>query len=207
MHWLECELGRRDLARKGLQALLERPSLLPIDRLAIEATLLHAGGPPHSADLLDRIAGLDDFPMRARLLVLARPGCDAKAILPLLSATAATARDCGAMGLWLDLQLARLAALRDAGRSAEAAQTALALWPRLDQGLVGMGLFDRQASAVVRALPDSHASLAGTVRLRISAWRDRAASTLPEPWRENYLARSPSMLGESPSARGPRLAR
>ncbi len=206
MHWLECELGRRDLARKGLQALLERPGLLAIDRLAIEATLLHAGGPPHSADLLDRIAGLDDFPMRARLLVLARPGCDAKAILPLLSATAATARDCGAMGLWLDLQLARLAALRDAGRSAEAAQSALALWARLDQGLVGMGLFDRQASAVVMALLDSHASLAGTVRLRISAWRDQAASTLPEPWRENYLARSPSMLGDSPSARGPRLA-
>lgn len=207
MHWLECELGRRDLARKGLQALLDRPNLLPIDRIAIEATLLHAGGPPHSADLLDRIAGLDDFPMRARLLALARSGCDAKAILPLLSATAATARDCGAMGLWLDLQLGRLAALREAGRSAEAAQTAVALWAQLDQGLVGMGLFDRHAAEVVVALPDSHATLAGTVRLRISAWRDQAASTLPEPWRGNYLARSPSALRDLPSARGLRLAR
>jgi hypothetical protein len=97
--------------------------------------------------------------------------------------------------------------LRDAGRSAEAAQTALALWARLDQGLVGMVLFDHQASGIVVALPDSHASLVGTVRLRISAWRDQAASTLPEPWRENYLARSPAMIGDSPSARGPRLAR
>ena len=163
MHWLECELGRRDLARKGLQALLDRPNLLAIDRLAIEATLLHAGGRRTARICWTASPASTTSPMRARLLVLARPGCDAKAILPLLSATAATARDCGAMGLWLDLQLARLTSLRDAGRSAEAAQTALALWARPDQGLVGMGLFDHQASGIVVALPDSHASLVGTV--------------------------------------------
>ncbi|HEY1127962.1 MAG TPA: AAA family ATPase [Roseateles sp.] len=200
VHWLQHELGRGDLARKGLQALLERPDLLPIDRTAIEATLLHAGGRTRSDDLLDRIVALDDFPMRARLLSLAQSGCDAQQILPLLSASAATARDCGARGLWRDLQAARVAALRSTGRRDEAAQAALSLWPSLDEGLAGLGLFSRLAAEVAAALGDSHAELAATIRLRVSAWRAKAASTLPEPWRQNYLSRAPGVLPTKPSS-------
>ncbi|ODV09647.1 MAG: hypothetical protein ABT20_10255 [Rubrivivax sp. SCN 70-15] len=208
MHWLQHELGRGDLARTGLAALLERPDLLPIDRTAIEATLLHAGGRPGGTDLLDRIAAIDDFPMRARLLSLAAPGCDARQIVPLLSVTAATARDCGARGLWLDLQLARVAALRSDGRQDEAAQIALSLLPLLEQGLVGMGLFSRMGAEVAAALSTGHSELAATIQRRVAAWRSRAASTLPEPWQHNYLARAPSVLAvRAPSARGLSLDR
>lgn len=202
VHWLQHELGRGDLARKGLQALLARPDLLPTDRIALEATLLQAGGRARSADLLDRIAALDDFPMRARLLSLAQPGCDVRQVVPLLSASAATARDCGARGLWLDLQVGRVAALRVAGRRDEAAQAALSLWPALDEGLVSQGLFPRLAAELAAALGEPHPELAATIRLRAAAWRHQAASTLPGPWRESYLAQAPGVLPvKPPSAR------
>ena len=127
MHWLECELGRRDLACRAAGA--ARPAEPAADRPP-----RHRGHPAARgrAAAQRRSAGPHRRPRRLPMTrdcscwhdpaATRRRSCRCSAQRQRPHATA------GAMGLWLDLQLARLAALRDAGRSAEAAQTALALW-------------------------------------------------------------------------------
>ena len=122
-----------------------------------------------------------------------RPACrhEPERILPLLALSAAAARDQGAHGLWLTLQTRRVAALRSAGRVAEAREQALAVWQRVEDGVAGLEMFPRLAADLCTALADTHAGLMQVIALRASAWMQRAAATLPAEWRQNYLMRSP----------------
>ena len=202
LHGLQFELGRRDLALKGLRALRARDDLQPPERIALDAELLRIGDSLDSAALLEQVVALDDFPLRARMLCLAQPGCDPLRILPLLALSAAAARDQGAHGLWLTLQTRRVAALRMAGRGTEAQEQALAVWQRVEDGIVGVEMFPRLAAEVCAALGDTHADLVQVIALRAAAWMQRAAASLPAEWRQNYLMRSPILQTLPPRARG-----
>jgi DNA-binding SARP family transcriptional activator len=202
LHALQFELGRRDLALKGLQALRARDDLPAVERVALDADLLRAGEALDSAALLEQIVSLGDFPLRARLLCIAQPGCDQLRILPLLGLSAAAAHDQGAHGLWLTPQTHRVAALRLAGRAAEAHEQALAIWQRIEEGITGIEMFPRLAAELCAALADTHADLMQVIALRASAWMQRAAATLPAEWRQNYLTRAPILETLPPRARG-----
>ena len=202
LHALQFELGRRDLALKGLRALRARADLQALERVALDAALLRVGDSVDSAALLEQVVALDDFPLRARLLCLAQPGCDPVHILPLLGWSAAAARDHGAHGLWLTLQTRRVAALRMAGRPTEATEQALAVWQRVEEGISGIELFPRMAADLCTALADTHIDLMQVMALRAGAWMQRAAATLPAEWRQNYLMRSPILQNVPPRARG-----
>ena len=202
LHGLQFELGRRDLALKGLRALRARDDLQPPERIALDAELLRVGAKLDSAALLEQVVALDDFPLRVRILCLAQPGCDPVHILPLLALSAAAARDQGAHGLWLTLQTRRVAALRMAGRAAQAQEQALAVWQRVEDGIAGIEVFPRMAADLCAALSDSHADQMQVIALRASAWMQRAAATLPVEWRQNYLSRSPILQTLPPRARG-----
>ncbi len=115
LHALQFELGRRDLALKGLRDLRGRAGLQADEKTLLEAELLRVGDSVDGADLLEQAVAIVDFPVHARVLCLLQPGCDALRILPLLNAGAGTARSHGAHGLWLSLQTRRVAALRAVG--------------------------------------------------------------------------------------------
>ena len=202
LHGLQFELGRRDLALKGLRALRARDGLQPPERIALDAELLRVGAKLDSVALLEQVVALDDFPLRVRILCLAQPGCDPVHILPLLALSAAAARDQGAHGLWLTLQTHRVAALRMAGRAAQAQEQALAVWQRVEDGIAGVEVFPRMAADLCAALSDTHADQMQVIALRASAWMQRAAATLPVEWRQNYLSRSPILQTLPPRARG-----
>jgi len=121
------------------------------------------------------------------------PACVPALVLPVLSVTAAAARDQGAMGTWLGLQTRRAAVLRALGRDAEATEIALALWPFVDRGVVAADPFPHIAAELCLSLAPSQSALARMLSMRVSAWTLQAASTLPAPWRDNYLARSPAL--------------
>ncbi len=199
---LQFELGRGDMALKGLRALRARTDLPTQVRIGLDAELLHVGETLDSAALLEQIVALDDFPLRVRLLCLAQPGCEPWRILPLLGLSAAAARDQGAHGLWLTLQTRRVAALRLAGRMLEAQEQALAVWQRVEDGIVGIELFPRLAAELCATLADTHPDLMQAVALRASAWMQLAAATLPPEWRQNYLMRAPILQSLPPRARG-----
>ena len=187
-----------------------RADLQPPDRITLDAELVRAGENLDTEALLEQIVGLDDFPLRVRLLCLAQPGFLPLRILPLLSLSAAAARDQGAHGLWLTLQVHRAAALRLAGRLGEAQELALALWQRLEDGIAGIEMFPHIAAELCAALasthPDSqvgtHTETMQVITLRASAWMQRAAATLPASWRQNYLTRAPILQIMPPLARG-----
>ena len=202
LHALQFELGRRDLALKGLRVLRARDDLQPPERIALDAELLRTGDSLDSAALLEQVVALDDFPLRVRILCLAQPGCDPVRILPLLALSAAAARDQGAHGLWLTLQTRRVAALRMAGRAAEAQEQALAVWQRVEEGIAGVEMFPRLAADLCAALADTHADLMQVIALRAAAWMQRAAASLPAEWRQNYLMRAPILQTLPPRARG-----
>jgi DNA-binding SARP family transcriptional activator/tetratricopeptide (TPR) repeat protein len=190
-HLLHHELGRRDLAAKGLRSLRMLADLTALEQVVVDAARLFIGDSVDAGGVLEQVGRIDDLAVRERVLCLAQPGCEPARVLPLLDISLATARDCAAHGLWLCLQTRRVAALRAAGRGAEAAQAALAAWQRIEQGIVGSDLFPRAAAELCLALHPAHAELAQVIALRASSWMQRAASTLPPAWRENYLLRMP----------------
>lgn len=194
--WLQAELGRRDLALHAWRALAARGDLHGPDRPRVMAALLGAGEPLPAGDVLDRIAALDDFPLRATLLCMAQPGCPPASVLPLLAMTAAAARDQGARGVWLAVQGRRAAALSAAGRHAEAHEVACAAWAAVEEGVTGIEPFGRTGTALAVALQRHDPSLAATVARRVSTWRQRAAAALPPAWRDAFLR---------PAARGATL--
>lgn len=206
LHALHFELGRRDLALRGLRALRARDDLPTAERTLIAATLLLAGEAADGGALLEAAAGIEDFPMRVRALCLAQPGCDPMQVLPLLGVSASAAREQGAHGLWLSLQAHRVAALQAAGRVAEAGAIAQATWQRLDAGDCGIEPLPRVAAPLCAALAETDRELAQVIALRASAWMHCAASTLPPGWRENYLERAPIVRILPPAARGLLLA-
>ena len=189
------ELGRRDLAAIGLRSLQARADLTAIERTLIAAAQLYIGEAADADAVLEQVAGIDDIRIRVRVLCLAQPGCEPARVLPLLGISLAAARESGAHGMWLGLQVRRVAALRGAGRAGEALEAALAAWQRLDGGVVGADLFPRMAAEVCAALSGARTDLAQVIALRASGWMHRAASTLPPGWRESYLARGVALPG------------
>ncbi|MGD9833837.1 MAG: AAA family ATPase, partial [Piscinibacter sp.] len=181
---LHFELGRRDLALKTWQALEARADLHGPERPRVRAALLGAGEALPAQAVLDDIVGLDDFPLRAALLCVAQPGCPPEAILPLLAMTAAAAREHGARGLWLAVQGRRVAALREAGRTSQACEVALAAWRTVEEGVTATEWFPRIGAQLCAALWDGDRALAETIALRSSAGMQQAASTLPPARRE-----------------------
>ena len=200
------QLGRRDLAVKALRALHDDSKLLEMERALVDAALLAVGEPADAGAVLEQIGGINDFSLRVLMLCLARRGCEPAAVLPLLGVSLATARECGAHGLWLSLQVQRVAALRAAGRADEAAAAALVAWQRMDEGLGGRDLLPELAAELCAALAGPRAELAAVIALRASAWMQAAASTLPAGWRDNYLQRAPA-LASLPRALLPALGR
>lgn len=194
LHWLQYELGRSDLAVKGLLQLHAQANLLPAARLLVEAALLRLNEPIDATALLDRASNVASATLRAQVLCLAAPGCDPERVLPLLSMAAAAARDTGAYGLWLGLQTHAIAAMRALGRVTEARVAAEVVWRRIDEGACANELFPRVARElylVWRGEDDDRAQLVG---LRASAWMRKAAMGLPTEWRENFLNRAPARL-------------
>ena len=201
-HLLHHELGRHDLAVKGLRALGALPDLSELERAFLGAARLFIGESADAHAVLEHVGRIDDIAVRAWVLCMAQPGCEPARVLPLLDISLAAARDCAALGLWLGLQTRRVAALRAAGRADEAALAALDAWPRIEQGVVASDLFFPRISAeLCLALWPTHPDLAQVIALRGSSWMQRATSTLPVGWRENYLMRSP-MLGLLQGIRG-----
>ena len=195
LHWLQYELGRSDLAVKGLLQLHAQDDLLPAARLQVEAALLRLGESVDASALLDRASNVASATLRAQVLCLAAPGCEPERALPLLSMAAAAARDNGAYGLWLGLQTHAIAAMRALGRMTEARVAAEVVWNRIDEGACAIELFPRVARElylVWRGEDDDRAQLIG---LRASAWMRKAAMGLPPEWRENFLNRAPARLG------------
>lgn len=190
------ELGRRDLALKALQALHRREDQSPADQTLTAAALLGLGAAMRRRDaaaVVERVAALEDFPIRARMLALAQPGCDPEHILPLLAVTAGTARDQGALGLWLGVQASRVAALRRGGRLDEAAEQALKAWDSLQAGHHAMDTLPRVAAELCAALQRPAPEAAQAIARRAAAWMQQAAVTLPALWQRSYLARSPAL--------------
>ena len=193
LHWLQYELGRQDLALKGLRQLHRQGDLQPAVRLLVEASLTRLG--QSFDDLLDRIGTIDNSLLRAHSLCLVAPTCNPERILPLLTIAATAARETGAYGVWLGLQAHAIAAMQALGRSAEARIAAELAWQRIEDGVTAIEPFPRVAHAlyfVWRGVDDDLAQLIGT---RASAWMRKAAMGLPPEWRDNYLHRAPVRLG------------
>ena len=201
LHALQFDLGRRDLAVKGLRELRALAQLQPDECTLIEAELLRAGDSVDAEVLLERAMAIPDLPTQARALCLLQQGCDAARVLPLLGSAAAAARSHGAHGLWLTLQTRRVAALRAVQRFDEARAQALAVWQRVEEGISGVDMFPRMAAELCAALAESHVDLAQVIKLRASAWMHQAAATLPVAWRDNYLSRAPVLQLLLPPAR------
>jgi len=186
-------IGRRDLALRALMPFRAKPDWLGIERAFIEAAFLSIGESGDAPLVLAQVADCDDFSLRVRILCLAQPGLPADQVLAPLSGCQATARDNAAHGLWLELQVHRIAVLLALGRDAEATDTAIKAWRRFESGVRCSMWLPDMAARLCPALAVSHADLAQVIALRASAWMQAAASTLPAPWRGNYLTRAPAL--------------
>jgi len=186
-------LGRRDLAQRRLRALRGGSDIREVQRAQVEATWLWIGEAGDAQSVLELAAASEDFGLRASMLCLAQPGCDAERLLPLLALTQSTAREGGAHGLWLMLQVARVRALRMLGREAAAAQAALLAWQRVEAGVHCRLWLPDVAAPLCAALQKSNPDLAQAIALRALSWMQAAAATLPQPWRSNYLQRAPAL--------------
>ncbi len=82
LHALQFELGRRDLALKGLRDLRGHAGLQPDERTLLEAELLRMGDSIDSVALLEQAIAIGDFPAQVRVLCLLQPVCEAARILP-----------------------------------------------------------------------------------------------------------------------------
>ena len=70
LHALQFELGRRDLALKGLRGLRGRAGLQADEKTLLEAELLRVGDSVDGPALLEQAIAIVDFPARARVLCL-----------------------------------------------------------------------------------------------------------------------------------------
>lgn len=185
------QIGRPDLAIGGLRAITDAEVQMPIMRALHQAALLAVGEPGDAAFVLAQAAATSDLTLRSRLLGMVQSAAAPPTLLPLLEASTQAALARGASGLWLDLQIARLAALREAGAATEARQAvALAAWEQVEAGIVGRELFPRLAGELCQALTGQPA-LAQVIAMQASAWMLRAASTLEPTPRRIYLTQAP----------------
>jgi DNA-binding SARP family transcriptional activator/tetratricopeptide (TPR) repeat protein len=178
-------LGRRDLALKQGEAQLEAGTGSAAQRLALQLLLLECAQPVDVADLLDRVAAVQDVGMRARLLARLAAHAPAQVVLPLLRITADTVRDGGLAGQALTLQARIAARLADIGRAGEAGEVARAAWERAEAGCSPAQPFAEFAADLCHALAGFDAALFATVCARGEAWHADAAASLPPPWRQS----------------------
>jgi len=192
IYLLHHELGRRDLAAKGLHAMQSRSDLLLPQQLRLQAGLLRVGEKADADHVLATYRTLEDPHAQARLLCEAQAGCAPQAVLPHLEECASRARECGALGRLLSLQTHMLAALRrQGGDDAQRRTLALALHESLERGVVGFDTYPAVAAELCAALADAEPALSEAIAMRAVAWMLNAAATLPPTWRTSYLTRAP----------------
>ncbi|EHR69773.1 DNA-binding transcriptional activator of the SARP family [Burkholderiales bacterium JOSHI_001] len=187
------DLGRKDLAVRGLNTLRGTDNLSAAERANVEAALITIGEKADIEMVLEPLDRLDDFPLQVRLLCLAARGCDAARLLRLLDLHQERARDCGAHGLWLGLQLRRVATLQATGEHKLATAAALQAWRHIDEGIWWTDLLPSAAALLCPSLVENQPELAEVIALRAYGWMNSAAATLTPEWRENYLNRAPPL--------------
>ncbi len=185
------DLGRRDLAIKGLQQVQDRASeLFAPDRLRLQALWASFGKAIDVDALLGAISEVDDTFLRERLLFQAQPGCALVRIQPLLTLAARAADERGDQGSWITLQASRVQACLSDGAAHEAATLARAAWARLEHGIVGWRPFPALAAPLCTALAEADPELALRIALRARAWLVQAVQALPPMWRDSCLGRA-----------------
>ncbi len=185
------DLGRRDLAIKGLQRVQDKVAeLFAPDRLQLQALWACFGKAIDVDTLLGAVSEVDHTFLRERLLWQAQPGCTAARIQPLLTLAARAADERGDQGSWITLQASRVRACLSEGATHEAATLARAAWHRLDHGIVGWRPFPALAAPLCAALAEAEPDLAMLIALRARAWLLKAVQELPPMWRESCLSRA-----------------
>lgn len=184
-------VGRRDLALKALNDEASMELATPVLHLTRDVNLCVMGERFDAAALLERVAGLEDVGLRARLLVRLAPRCEPATALPVLSIAASSARDAGQHGLSLSLQSRCAALLAADQRHDEAAAMARQAWLRSESGHTPSHPFAEMAADLCSALVVRDPQLAQRIHQRSEAWLLAAGSTLAPPWRDNCLARNP----------------
>ena len=188
-------LGRSDLARSALRLLKTQAGLLDIERVLIDAVDISLGPGRCPEELAERCSRIDSFSTRVDLLCLALARAGPDRALPLLATDQAAAGEFGAHGLWLKLQVTRVAVLSRDGRSPEAAEAALAACLRIDEGVVCAEPLPQLAAVLCPALAANEKPRARRLAGQAHAWMEAAAADLPDPWRHNFLQRAPALEG------------
>ena len=185
------DLGRRDLALKGLQRVQDKlAELWAPERLRLQSLWACFGKAIEADALLGAISEVDDTFLRERLLWLAQPGCEAGRIQPLLTLAARAADERGDQGSWITLQASRVRACLSDGATHEAATLARTAWARLEHGIVGWRPFPALAAPLCAALAEADPELALRIALRARAWLVQAVQALPPMWRDSCLGRA-----------------
>jgi len=188
--YLQGLLGRRDLGLKAARAELARETLTPVQQLWLEVTLMTLGEPTDVPVLLDRVAGIQDIGLRARMLVRVAPHADPATVLPLLGVTATTMHEGGLKGQWVTLQARIGARLAAAGRHKEAAAAAHGALEAAEAGIAATVPYADFVADLRSAFAHQKVELAHSLRLRGEAWIQGAAATVPAQWRESCRTRS-----------------
>jgi DNA-binding SARP family transcriptional activator len=190
-HWLLfAVLGRRDLARAGIERLVENESVLPDDRSLVRLFGRVISKQPALESDWGDVAGWEELVPRCEVLIaLSRVGNPTQAI-PLLRLATRAARDGGLHGVALPLSARLAAMLVQTGDSQDAQNHAREAWALVEQGLTGITPPFEIAADLHLALRGHDELLATQVRARGAASVLRAAATLPPEYRESFLHRN-----------------
>jgi tetratricopeptide (TPR) repeat protein len=190
-HWLLFVLlGRRDLARAGIERLADNDSVLPGDRPMVRLFgRVISKQPVLEADWGD-VAGWEELVPRCEVLMLLSRVGDPTQAIPLLRLSMRAARDGGLHGVALPLSARLAAMLAQAGDPQDAQAHAREAWALVEQGLTGVTPPFEIAADLYLALRGHDELLATEVRARGAASVLRAAATLPPEYRESFLYRN-----------------
>ena len=185
-------LGRRDLAQRTLTELSARQGHSPAHALMIEVALTNVRQSMTGLGaMLERIVALDDHVFKSRLLTYVHWREDPQAMLTVLTAEIAVARDGGGVGFQLALQARRALILAVLARHDEALALARSTWALCESGFhPHPTLFPEFAADLAEAAWALDAQWALGVATCGRAWLERAAATLDESWRQVCLERS-----------------
>ena len=194
---LQHSLGRYDLGKAGLVELERR--LQPdatLVWLELRAARLAMGEGDGAAEVLAEASRHQDVAVRVGAVCKAALAADAAVALPVVEGELEKTGALGAKGMALALAARRAALLHALGRADDAAGAALAAWRSFEAGTCCQDLMLPDFAALLcPALARSHPDLARQIAARARRWMGDAAATLPDAWRENYLARAPALRG------------
>jgi tetratricopeptide (TPR) repeat protein len=190
-HWLLFALlGRRDLARAGIERLADNESVLPGDRQMVRLFGRVISKLPALEADWGEVAGWEELVPRCEVLIaLSRVGNPTQAI-PMLRLATRAARDGGLHGVALPLSARLAAMLAQTGDLKDAQAHAREAWALVEQGLTGITPPFEIAADLHLALRGHDELLATEVRARGAAAVMRAAATLPPEYRESFLYRN-----------------